>query len=74
MTLSSPNPRRNWLVPLVMLLIGLIAGYFIGRQTMAAQAQLGDCVRGDSTVVASNVSEQSCQATCRTCMWEQNAR
>ena len=68
------KPRIRWLVPLIMLLIGLFVGYFIGQRTMEAKAKLGQCIRGDSTVVANNVTQQSCEETCETCMWEQNIR
>lgn len=75
--MAAPAPalelkRTNWWIPWIMLIAGLIIGYFIGRTTtMQAQAKLGDCVRRDSTVVATNVSAQSCQATCATCSWVQ---
>jgi hypothetical protein len=73
--LPNPTPRTNWILMVVMLLIGLVAGYFIGKKTTSdAQAVLGDCIRRDSTVVATNVSMQSCQISCSSCMWEQNAR
>ena len=73
MTTQPPTrPRPSWYLPLIMLVAGLIIGYFVGRtMTMIALAKVGDCVRGDSTVVASNVSQQSCQETCRTCTWVQ---
>lgn len=71
---SIEKPRPRWLVPFIMLLIGLFVGYFFGQRTMAAKAKLGQCIRGDSTVVANNVTLQSCEDTCETCMWEQNAR
>ena len=73
-TPSLGKPRNTWLVPLSMLLIGLLVGYFVGHRTMQAKASLGQCIRGDSTVVANNVTQQSCEDTCETCMWEQNAR
>jgi hypothetical protein len=71
---SLVKPRNRWLVPLIMLLIGALVGYYFGQRTREAKARLGQCIRGDSTVVANNVTEQSCEDTCATCMWEQNAR
>jgi hypothetical protein len=64
--------RANRYFPWIMLLIGLIAGYFIGRATYSmAQARLGNCVSSDSTLVDSDVSQKECQAECPTCTWTQ---
>jgi hypothetical protein len=66
--------RTSWLVPVIMLLIGLFVGYFLGQQTSEAKAKLGQCIRSDSTVLAPSVTQQSCEDICDTCMWEQNVR
>ena len=69
----TPSQRPRWFLPLIMLIAGLIIGYVIGMTTTKmALTKAGDCVRGDSTVVATGVSQQSCRETCPTCMWVQN--
>lgn len=74
MTAQPSEPfRSRRLLPWIMLALGLIVGYFMGRQTMSLQmAKIGDCVKSDTTYVALNVTQQSCQASCPTCMWVQD--
>jgi hypothetical protein len=56
--------------PWFMFLIGLVAGFFVGQKTSQATA-LGTCFSSDTTqVVAEKVSLSSCQAQCKTCVWE----
>jgi hypothetical protein len=74
MTVQSTEPYRSRsLLPWIMLAAGLIIGFFAGRQTMSMQmAKIGDCVRSDTTYAALNVTQQSCTATCPSCMWVQD--
>jgi hypothetical protein len=61
--------RARWYYPWIMFVAGLIVGFFVGRYTLRAATTGGNCIRSDGTVVARNVSQQSCQATCSTCSW-----
>ena len=67
-------PATEWrFLKWIFLLVGLILGYGLAKVTTTAKVVAkGDCRNGDSTLVASNVSQQTCQATCPTCIWEQN--
>lgn len=60
-------------LPWMLLVIGLIAGYWYGRSTcpkVDAVSGLGNCMTKDSTqVVLRNVSVDQCSAECPTCIW-----
>jgi hypothetical protein len=71
-TSSSQPIRTRWYYPWIMFVAGLIVGFFIGQYTLRMATRSGDCIRSDGTVVAHNVSQQSCQATCSTCTWVQD--
>ena len=68
-----PLARNRWLLPLIMLLIGLFIGYWVGK-TMEQKAQaVGDCVSADSsTVVLTDVSQGQCTLRCKSCSWVQD--
>lgn len=79
-TIDSSRPRQTlwWF----LILLALILGYFIGRQhqiKINAQAQpgggggpLGTCISSDSSVVSRNVTQQTCQSSCKNCSWTPN--
>lgn len=73
--MTPPSPellRTRSYFPWLMLLVGLVVGFFIGRLTISdAQARLGNCVSTDSTVFDTGVSQTECKADCPTCSWTQ---
>ena len=73
---SPPTPQPDRLrlfLPWFMLLLGLVIGYAVGRvSTNAKGGPLGNCIRRDTSSAAKGVTQQSCQASCPTCTWEQS--
>jgi hypothetical protein len=65
--------RSRWYLPWIMLALGLVIGYIVGRYTYSlAQAKVGNCVSSDTTeVVATGVSFGECRDICPTCSWTQ---
>ena len=65
--------RERSYLPWIMLAVGLILGFFIGRMTYSmAQAKAGNCVSSDSSeVVATGVSAGECRDICPSCSWQQ---
>ncbi len=66
---QSQSARLSWAMLGVGLLVGFGAGYVFHTDQ---KARLGTCTTRDTMGVTSNVSQQSCQATCPTCTWSQN--
>lgn len=67
------QPRRRPFFWWLLVLAALILGYAIGRiTTKMVSGPLGTCTRSDSTVVARNVSQQTCQSNCASCSWSPN--
>ena len=73
--MTAPAPaqlsRFRWL-PWIMLLVGLIIGYFIGKTSAATAPVTGDCLKGDSTPASTNVSQRQCRLDCPSCTWVQD--
>lgn len=75
--MTAPPAERSFraspLFPWIMLLVGLVAGIFIGRMSYSmAQAKLGNCVSADTArVVATGVSPGQCEDMCDDCSWVQ---
>lgn len=65
--------RPRWYLPWIMLVLGLVIGFIVGRFTYSmAQAKLGNCVSSDTTeIVATGVSPSQCEAICDDCSWTQ---
>jgi hypothetical protein len=69
-----PSPvlfRSRWF-PWIMLLVGLVIGYFIGKTSAATAPVTGDCLKGDSTPASINVSQRQCRLDCPSCTWVQD--
>ena len=66
---SSPLLFRPRWFPWLLLLVGLIIGYFVGKTSAAKARVLGDCIRRDSTSASINVTEGECTLNCPTCTW-----
>ncbi|HEV8124147.1 MAG TPA: hypothetical protein VGP80_07900 [Gemmatimonadales bacterium] len=73
---AAVNPRTQAWFPWFMLLLGLIIGFFADRAIQTKQQIVtGNCINPrDSSVVASGVSQQSCQTSCPTCIWQRGSQ
>ena len=73
MTLPDPTtPRALRIHPWIYLVIGLLAGFVLGRVTgpkVAAVNPVGNCINRDTSLFGT-LSKNDCRAQCPTCSWE----
>lgn len=64
------STRRRWLLCLLMFLIGLLLGVYVGYRMAAARAY-GSCFDDRGRLLADGVSQEACIETCPTssCSW-----
>lgn len=61
--------RRVWPFVLLASAIGLAAG----TGACAKSQPVGTCVRSDTSVAGTNMTQADCQKTCPTCTWTQGS-
>jgi hypothetical protein len=76
--MTDPNPevlsarrRVNWILLLGALLAGIVLGWTLRTYSLGT-GPVGNCVKGDTTIMATNVTQATCRAICRQCTWMQN--